>query len=69
MPLWTSTSRAFARAGKLHEALRRSPKDDRLLDSATDLIRAMITGARRCESAPAARYALYLCAATGGQSG
>jgi len=33
-----------ARAGRLHEALRKSPKDDRLLDSATDLIFAMITG-------------------------
>jgi hypothetical protein len=33
-----------ARAGKLDEALRSSPKDEGLLDSATDLILAMITG-------------------------
>lgn len=33
-----------ARAGKLHEALRTSPRDPSLLDSATDLIHALITG-------------------------
>lgn len=33
-----------ARAGKLHEALRTSPRDSSLLDSATDLIHALIAG-------------------------
>jgi hypothetical protein len=33
-----------ARAGKLHEALRQSPRDESLLESATDLILAMMNG-------------------------